>query len=583
MVLGGLSTRLSGRLVAGGVWLGCLFLLAAVGCMTPDKAVRETEGVWSNQVAAARGSVTGTTNAYTFASPVELLRLRLCLLAETQGLHEVAAQLRGLRAVTGEVVVSNGVVRLSLADALRLAAKNDRKYQDHKQAIYEAALAFDTRQHEFETSFNGFLLGAVRGDPEAEQLTGQVGAGASRRFSNGATLTANLALNVAQLISGDYRSGGLSGDVSATIPLMRGSGREVVLEPMVQAERNLLYAVRAFEYYRQTYAVQVANGYFGVLETAQRIRNAEENERNLAENRTRAIRLNEAGRMRSTELDQASQNYLKATENAVLARQNYAAALDQFSVALGLPPGCPVELDPGELARLEQMMLDVDGQGAAAGAIRYPDVADAVRTALARRIDLSTSADRVADAERALVVAADALRPDLSLKAGASADRTAATGGKAGFSGDERWNAEVRGDLPWERRRERNAYRKALLDLEKSRRALVADEDAVRSAVRGDLRTLDSVRASYQIQKRAVRVAERRVDSNRLFQQAGRSQMRDVLEAQDALLAARNSFLSAVVRWRLTELGLRRDMGVLAIGPDGLWENFGGDEHDRVE
>ena len=73
------------------------------------------------------------------------------------------------------------------------------------------------------------------------------------------------------------------------------------------------------------------------------------------------------------------------------------------------------------------------------------------------------------------------------------------------------------------------------------------------------------------IQRQAVKLAERRVDSTGLLLQAGRAEMRDVLEAQSALLSAQNSLISALVSYRLNELELQRDLGVLNVTVDGTW------------
>ena len=43
-------------------------------------------------------------------------------------------------------------------------------------------------------------------------------------------------------------------------PLLRGGGRAVVLEPLTQAERNLLYAVRTFALFRQQFFVATMTG-----------------------------------------------------------------------------------------------------------------------------------------------------------------------------------------------------------------------------------------------------------------------------------------------------------------------------------
>ena len=48
--------------------------------------------------------------------------------------------------------------------------------------------------------------------------------------------------------------------ISFVQPLLRGGGRAVVLEPLTQAERNLLYAVRTFALFRQQFFVVTMTG-----------------------------------------------------------------------------------------------------------------------------------------------------------------------------------------------------------------------------------------------------------------------------------------------------------------------------------
>jgi outer membrane protein TolC len=64
------------------------------------------------------------------------------------------------------------------------------------------------------------------------------------------------------------------------------------------------------------------------------------------------------------------------------------------------------------------------------------------------------------------------------------------------------------------------------------------------------------------------------VASTELFLQAGRTEIRDLLEAQEALISAQNSLSGALVGYRVTELQLQRDMGVLAIDAKGLWREY---------
>jgi outer membrane protein TolC len=105
-------------------------------------------------------------------------------------------------------------------------------------------------------------------------------------------------------------------------------------------------------------------------------------------------------------------------------------------------------------------------------------------------------------------------------------------------------------------------------------------EDRVKSDVRDALRTLLSARESVQIQARAVRLAQDRVRSTSLFLEAERAQVRDVLEATEDLISAQNSLTGALVSYRVAEIELQRDLGVLAVDEKGLWVEY---EPDRIE
>jgi outer membrane protein TolC len=88
------------------------------------------------------------------------------------------------------------------------------------------------------------------------------------------------------------------------------------------------------------------------------------------------------------------------------------------------------------------------------------------------------------------------------------------------------------------------------------------------------MRDLLQARESIKIQARSVAVAQKRVDSTNLFLEAGRAQIRDVLEAQDALVQAQNALTSAVVNYRVAELSLQRDTGLLEVNAEGLWKEY---------
>ncbi len=129
-------------------------------------------------------------------------------------------------------------------------------------------------------------------------------------------------------------------------------------------------------------------------------------------------------------------------------------------------------------------------------------------------------------------------------------------------------------DLPLERTAERNAYRDSFISLERAVRSVQELEDQIKLGVRNDLRNLLEARESTKIQAQAVRVAQRRVASTELFLKAEQAEMRDVLEAQEALVSAQNGLTAALVKYRVTELELQLDMDVLEVSEKGLWREY---------
>jgi outer membrane protein TolC len=126
-------------------------------------------------------------------------------------------------------------------------------------------------------------------------------------------------------------------------------------------------------------------------------------------------------------------------------------------------------------------------------------------------------------------------------------------------------------NLPFERTKERNMYRNTLIQLESTVRAYQAAEDELKQSVRKTIRDLRERREQLIIQFGAVSLAERRVRNNDLLLQAGRSEMRDVLDAQAALLSAQNSLYSAIRGYRVNELQLLKELGVLDVAVEGAW------------
>lgn len=586
------------------------------GCRSPEEYRREADRVARDIILEKQQAALGRTEPFQIERPSDILRRKLLI---NQNLPHAGPESLGSDklpridhwperdssgAVPGLSIEPDQPVNLSLMAALQVAARNSPEYQTQKESIFRAALDLDLERFAFRNTFSGYVSALSStdrgGDATVSGIEGSAGAGWSKKLMSGADLSAALAVDLAKLLtSGGSSSFGIGADLSISIPLMRGSGRHIVTEALTQAERNVIYAIYEFERFRHNFIVGVAQRYLSVLQQMDELGNAEENYRSLITSARRSRRLAQAGRLPEIQVDQAVQNELRARNRWILSQQELKRRLDSFKNAIGVPPDARIEVDPDELAQVRapadkaaERILERTGiaaevpQADAAIELAPPtgddagpmeiDEARAIRLALENRLDLRAASGAVYDAQRKVVVAADGLRAELTLlgfaNMGERRSIESATSRNATYRFDKGYySALLSLDLPFERTPERNAYRERFIDLERVVRDFQALEDQIKLDIKDELRVLLTSRETLKIQAKAVVVARKRVKSSTLFLEAGRAQIRDLLEAQEALFTAKNALTSAAISYRIAELRIRSDMGLLEAGEDTLW------------
>ena len=503
--------------------------------------------------------------------------------------------------------------QLTLIEALQIAARNNRDYQSQKENIFRAALDLDLERDDFRNTFAGSLESSysadLSGDHSEIGIENSIGADVARQLKSGAALSSRIALDLVKLLTLDKSSSfGIFADATVSIPLLRGSAKHIVSEPLIQADRDVIYAMYSFERFKRTLAVNVASEYLAVLQQQDRVKNAESNYESLLAATREATWRAKAEKLRSIQVDQAKQNELRARNRWIRDQQSYARQLDSFKITLGLPTDANIELDRAELERLAQAaekklaqsLITVSDEESSSTAVPDADTplelvpasretggplelepSQAVKLALDNRLDIRTALGRVYDAQRGVVVAADDLRAELTLAGSAQA------GERRSLSSADSPNAQLRPgkgsysvglllDLPLERTAERNAYRDSFISLERAVRSLQELEDQIKLDIRNGLRNLLEARESTKIQAQSVKVAQRRVASTKMLLAAEREgvQIRDVLEAEEALFSAQNDLTSALKDYRVAELELQLGMDVLEVSEKGLWREY---------
>lgn len=585
------------------------------GCRSTAEWREEADQRATHYLDGAQRTVRGDVERFEIETPADTLRRRLLMDQDLLIHHSASLGIRDLPATAhwqaderlkaddtdgrmGFDTVQPLTIRLD--DAVMIAARHSRDYQAKKESLFRTALALDLEDNAFRTTFSGMMTAAVNSSaPDGDRSTGfdnKMKLGAKQVFQNGTEVASAIAVDLAGMLSGDRDSAwGLVADASITIPLLRGSGRLVTMESLTQAQRNLVYEVRAFEQYKREFMVNVAGSYLGVLLSKRTMLNEEENYKRVIVSTRRSKRLADASRMSLSDFDQSRQSELSARNNWISSRQSYENSLESFKMLIGLPPDARLALSDADLDSLQDYVAafarrelgEYDpGEPGAALVLEAPESVDegglkgrveaAIRLAFEHRPDFQTFIDRVEDAQRHLVIAEDAFRAELTLGGTASVGEGVSSGSASQGDGDFKVSEARLGglltlNLPFERTKERNVYRNTLIQLEAAVRTFQAEEDKLKQSIRKAIRDLRERREQLIIQFGAVSLAERRVANNDLLLQAGRAEMRDVLDAQAALLSAQNALFSAIRGYRVNELELLKELGLLDVTVEGAW------------
>ncbi|MBM3845966.1 MAG: TolC family protein [Verrucomicrobia bacterium] len=451
---------------------------------------------------------------------------------------------------------------ITLPEALETAFTNSRQYQLRKETLYLSALTLTRERFNFTPQFfAGSTLRGTRSSSGEQSGAVNSSGGMDAALKTGGRVSLDIANDLLRFYTGDPRRSAVSTiSLSLVQPLLRGAGAKIAAENLTQAEREVIYEIRGFAYYQHTFSFDIVSTYLRLLQQQDTVRNQYANyqSRISLRERTEALAFD---RLAPFQADQAKQEELSARNSYILAIERYRNSLDDFKVTLGIPVGEEIKLDENALKELE-----------AVGLLPVPLMEpQAFQIAIDHRPDMLNEIDRFEDSKRKIPVAASALKTDLRLFGDVSLSSERPTD-YANFNlNDYQASGGIQLNLPINRKLERNSYRSSIISFERQLRNFALFLDNLKNDVRSDLRTLDQSRQSYEIQNSAKALADRRVESSELSLQAGRVQVRDVVDAQTSRVQAYNATTAALVDYHLTRLRLLLDIGLLKTEQTKFW------------
>ena len=346
--------------------------------------------------------------------------------------------------------------------------------------------------------------------------------------------------------AGQFQDSGYTVGVSQ--PLLRG-WTAVASADREHARRGNVSAARAYLDARQQLVVSVADAYFNVLRARRLLEAAD---RSLA--RARRLRTTSEARSKvglATELDVLRADLLASQSEVALVAQGEAleSALDALKTLIGRPIEDDVELADDELA-------DV-GTPSSEPVERFID------TALVKRLDVQEAHDRIGDARRTESVARWNLLPPVNVDLSYT-KRGIGSGASVAFGQLlNGWHVGVSTSYSLDRSDEAAAAAVAAVSSRAAQRDSADTErraaDEVRRAFRSWARTL----TTFDLQSKAVALAERQLRLAEIRYDRGVAGNFDVIDAENNLFQAQSGLVGAQVERALAGLTLRRVTGSL--------------------
>jgi len=454
-----------------------------------------------------------------------------------------------------------GSIKLTLNDTLNYAIVNSRAYQNRKEQLYLTALNLSDAKESFSFRPRSSIDSDFTRQSDGDELLNVGGRNSlSKVLESGGSISLSLANDLLQFFTGSSAR-----SVTSTIgfnimqPLLRGRGADIAAEQLTQASRNVIYEVRDYAFFQQTFSREIVIDYISLVQQEERVgnqlKNFESRKANFEYLQARSI-----DRASNSEVAQAKQAMLEAETAHIQALVGYENAIDSFKIQIGMPAKVELTLDPSELDKIAKVGLRP---------LEYTEE-ECYQLSLRNRSNILNEIDEFEDSRRNVLITADSLKTTLDFVGNASLASSGNRWERLNIN-DISSSVGLELDLPINKQRERNNYRRSLISFDSDARSLSQAHDELRNLIKRRFRELEQFKINYEIELGAVKLAERRVEENELRLKMGTLIFRRLSESQDDLIRAQNAVSTALVNYQESRLRLYEDIGLLDIEKLEFW------------
>lgn len=425
---------------------------------------------------------------------------------------------------------------LTLNEAIDFALKSNRNLLQSGYTLQNQQLSLKSIQSDFDTKIKPFSRAGI--DDGRETFGG--GVGFEKTFYSGIRATIQPGVEWAD----DEYAGTTA--VSLGIPLLRGVGKKVNLDPLYGSQFSLRSAERTMYTNRMNVVLDTVAAVYDIKKQIELV-SLYAFQRDQLEGHAATAKIKESVGLASPIDIYRAEIRKKDAENSLsAARESLANAEDRLKLLLSLPLEKNVNV-------LVPMGFEPLGLSLSA----------ATGIALSNRIEIEQRKDEIAEARRNSEVAKHNLLPRLDLVMDYKRFGFSDEFSESVTSGDDRWAINLISDTDWARKREKNTHRQSMLNVKTAELNLNQQKDQIKRDVRRELEALEKDLESIEIRKAQVQQAESKLALAKVKFNYDMADNFDVIEAETERQRAKVDLLSTKIDYIVGTYRLRSVLGTL--------------------
>lgn len=265
------------------------------------------------------------------------------------------------------IVDQEGDVLLDKETAVELALLHSPSYQTELETAYISALDVTLARFAFDVHYSGreMLDYTVNGKSRGgnSTLENKIPFSAEKMTATGAQFVVGLANTMTWQFAGEntFRTNSLL-NFSIVQPLLRGAGRDIVLESLTLQERRFLADIRSLARFQQDFYIRTVHsgngggGYLDLLSQKVKIQNQRQNLVQLEDNLNRMIELANANKVNAYQVETTRLGFLQSQNTLISLIGTYEGQIENYLTnTLGLPPDLKVKVEDPLLSNFELM------------------------------------------------------------------------------------------------------------------------------------------------------------------------------------------------------------------------------------